>query len=160
MSTILIISPLIVTGWPLLTAAITASVMSMGYAVVEESVLECNEDLNENSVSRENLHVHEEMSIENSEILADARNRGETLTIQKDNVKVTFHRDIRGTLRLTIDADGLTKREVQKLGDDLIGRVTQQYSYNRLVTEMKERGMTIVEEDVEADGTVKMRVRN
>ena len=160
MSTVLIVAPLVVTSWPLITAAITASVTALGYAVAADQAHALNECHQEFRGNNENRRVREEITLENSEILADARNRGETLTVEKGNIKATFHRDVRGTLRLTIDAIGLTKAEIRKLGDELIGRVTQQYAYNRLVTEMKERGMQIVEETVEEDDTVKIRVRN
>ena len=160
MSTVLIIStPLIISGWPLLTAAVTAAITSLGYTVAAsgvETMTECCEF----QTDRENQRIREEITLEDSEILADARHRGETLTVEKDNIKATFHRDVRGTLRLTIEAVGLSKVEIRKIGDELIGRVTQQYAYNRLVTEMKERGMEIVEETVEEDDTVKIRVRN
>jgi hypothetical protein len=48
----------------------------------------------------------------------------------------------------------------RQLGQDLIGRVTQQYVYHRLVTEMKERNMAVVHEEVDEDRTVRIRVRN
>jgi hypothetical protein len=38
--------------------------------------------------------------------------------------------------------------------------VTQQYAYHRIVTELKQRNMTIVDEHVSEDQTVKIRVRN
>ena len=160
MSTVLIVAPVVITGWPLITAAVTATVTTLGYAVAADSmhvIDECEQEYNEN---QENQRIREEIILENSEILADARNRGEAITVVKGNIKATFHRDVRGMLRLTIDAVGLSKAEIQKIGEELIGRVTQQYAYNRLVTEMKERGMEIVEETVEKDDTVKIRVRN
>jgi len=156
MSTVLIIAPLVVTNWPLIAAAITASISTLGYAIATDSahtINECCEEIRDRK-------IREEITLENSEILADAQNRGETMTVEKGNIKATFHRDVRGSLRLTIDAVGLSKAEIRKIGDELIGRVTQQYAYNRLVTEMKERGMEIVEETVEEDDTVKIRVRN
>ena len=39
-------------------------------------------------------------------------------------------------------------------------RVTQQFVYNRIVTELKERHMSIVEEEVSEDRTIHIRVRN
>jgi len=154
MSTVVIVAPLIVTSWPLIVSAITASISALGYAVAADGVqdyMDC---------CKENEKVSEEIVLENSEILGDARNRNEVMVVEKDNIKAVFHRDARGTLRLSIEAVGLSKNEIRRIGDELIGRVTQQYAYNRLVTEMKERGMTIVEESVEADDTVRIRVRN
>ena len=167
MSTVLIVAPIVITSWPMLVPILTAAVTSLGYTFTATGVHELNECHLEDAEGIEDYEedlthqrIREEITLEDSEILADAQCRGETLTIEKDNIKATFHRDVRGTLRLTIDAVGLTKVEIRKLGDELIGRVTQQYAYNRLVTEMKERGMEIVEETVEEDDTVKIRVRN
>jgi hypothetical protein len=160
MSTVLIVAPVVITSWPLITAAITATVTTLGYAVAADTEQEVDQDSLECHEEEEERQVSEEFALENSEILADARNRGETLTIVNGNVRATFHRDVRGELRLTIRAVGLSKAEIRKIGEELIGRVTQQYAYNRLVTEMKERGMEIIEETVEEDDTVKIRVRN
>jgi len=161
MSTILIVAPIVVTNWPIITGIIVSATVTVGYAVVADSVQTmdecCDEEYQEDHALQ---RVREEITLENSEILADARNRGEVLTVEKGNIKATFHRDVHGTLRLTIEAVGLSKEQLRKIGDELIGRVTQQYAYHRLVTEMKERGMEIVEETVEEDDTVKIRVRN
>jgi len=154
MSTVIIVAPLVVTSWPLIVSAITASVSALGYAVAANEVQLHKDEC------RENERVSEEIVLENSEILASARNRNETLVVEKGNIKAVFHRDARGTLRLSMEAVGLSKNEIRRVGEELIGRVTQQYAYNRLVTEMKERGMTIVEESVEEDDTVRIRVRN
>jgi hypothetical protein len=161
MSTTLIICPLVVTTWPVLVPVLTAAVTSLGYALAADQTHTLNEEYDEEyEEDTTRQRVREEIIIEESEILAEAQSRGETLTLVKDNVKATFHRDVRGTLRLTIDAVGLSKEEANKIGEELIGKVTQHYAYHRLVTEVKERGMTIVEEIVEEDDTVKIRVRN
>jgi hypothetical protein len=160
MSVVLIVAPVVVTSWPFMVPAITAVVTSLGYAVVADVEQEINQDCLECLEDGEEHHMSEEFTLENSEILAEARDRGETMTIVNGNVRATFHRDARGTLRLTVHAVGLSKAEIRKIGDELIGKVTQQYAYNRLVTEMKERGMEIIEETVEEDNTVRIRVRN
>ena len=46
------------------------------------------------------------------------------------------------------------------MGEELLGRVTQQFVYHRIVNELKDRNMAIVSEEVSEDRTVKIRVRN
>jgi predicted phosphoribosyltransferase len=53
-----------------------------------------------------------------------------------------------------------SRSELRRLGQELIDRVTQQYVYHRVVTELKARNMTIVDEEVAEDRTVKIRVRS
>jgi hypothetical protein len=59
-----------------------------------------------------------------------------------------------------MEGHGCSKAELKRLGEELIGRVTQQYVYHKVVTELKQRNMAIVNEEVTADRTVKIRVRN
>ena len=61
---------------------------------------------------------------------------------------------------MCLDGEGHTKEELKRVGQELVERVTQQYVYHRVVTELKERKMNIVDEEVAADRTVTIRVRN
>ena len=45
-------------------------------------------------------------------------------------------------------------------GEEVLGRVTQQYVYHRIVSELQQHNMSIVDEEVGADQSVKIRVRN
>ena len=75
-------------------------------------------------------------------------------------MRATFSRDARGALKLCMEGEGFSKAELKKAGQELVDRVTQQYVYHRVVSELKERNMNIVDEEVAADRTVTIRVRN
>ena len=49
--------------------------------------------------------------------------------------------------------------QVRKLGEELIGRVTQQFVYHKLMTEMQNRHMSVIEEEVTEDRTIRIRLR-
>ena len=59
-----------------------------------------------------------------------------------------------------MEGESYSKDQLRQIGEELVGRVTQQFVYHRVVTELKQRGMAIVQETVGADRTVKLRVRN
>ena len=80
--------------------------------------------------------------------------------MEKDGIRAIFGRDPRGALRVCMEGEGVSKSELKKIGEELIGRVTQQYVYHRLMTEMKNRNMIVVDEEVSADNAVRIRVRN
>ena len=65
-----------------------------------------------------------------------------------------------GALKLCIEGNGQSKAELKRIGEALVGRVTQQYAYHRLVSELKERQMTILDERVGEDQAIHIRVRN
>jgi hypothetical protein len=154
MSSVVVVAPLIIAGWPVITAAVTAAVTSMGFSVVTGAAASLPE------VPTTKVRSRAEIEVEDSEVLAETASLGGELVVERDGVRAVFSRDARGTLRLCVEGDGHSKSELKKIGQELLGRVTQQYVYHRIVTELQERHMTIVDEHVAADHTVKIRVRN
>jgi hypothetical protein len=152
MSTVMVITPIIIANWPAITAAVTAAVATMGFAATQEA--------HASERSRTSTSNREEIEIDDSEVLQAAAGTSEELVVEREGVRATFSRDARGALKLCLEGGGLSKSQLRKLGEELIGRVTQQYAYHRIVTELKERNMTIVDEQVTKDQTVKIRVRN
>lgn len=152
MSTVMVITPIIIANWPAITAAVTAAVGSMGFAAAQEA--------HAYDRTRTSAANREEIEVEDSDVLQAAAGTAEELVVERDGVRATFSRDGRGALKLCLEGGGLSKSQLRKLGEELIGRVTQQYAYHRIVTELKERNMTIVDEQVTKGQTVKIRVRN
>jgi len=152
MSTVLVVTPLVIAGWPILTAAISAAVGTMGFALVQDTGPRRRQVLDDRSRA--------EIEVEDSEILAGTGGTGEEMVVERDGIRAVFGRDARGALKLCLEGRGMSKAELQRLGEELIGRVTQQYAYHRLVSELKERQMDIVDERVGEDQTIRIRVRN
>jgi hypothetical protein len=152
MSTVMVITPILIANWPAITAAVAAAVGAMGFASVQEGQI--GTGLSTSTKNRE------EIEVEDSEILEAAAGTAEEIVVERDGVRATFSRDARGALKVCMEGHGLSKAELRRLGEEMIGRVTQQYAYHRIVTELKQRNMTIVDEQVSQDQTVKIRVRN
>src|SRR3954471_22505850 len=152
MSTVLVVTPLIIAAWPTLTAAISAAVGTMGFAVTQKATPQVREL--QDAVNRT------EIELDNTEILEGSEALGETLTVEREGLRAVFSRDARGALKLCLEGSHLTKEQLHELGETLVGRVTQQYVYHRVVSELKEREMAIVEERVADDQTIKIRVRH
>ena len=152
MSCVVVVTPLIIAGWPAITAAVTAAVGSMGYALAK--------DTGPRRRQLESGKTKTEIEIEDSEILEAAGGTGEELVVEKDGIRAVFSRDARGALKVCMEGEGCTKKELKQIGEELIGRVTQQYVYHKMITELKERNMAVVDEEVAEDRTIKIRVRN
>ncbi|HUY32846.1 MAG TPA: DUF1257 domain-containing protein [Pirellulales bacterium] len=152
MSTVIVITPILIASWPAIAAAVTAAVGTLGFAIARNRELEAESELSESSRA--------EIEVENSEILADATGGGEELVVEREGIVARFSRDGRGALKVCMEGKGYSKAELRRVGEELVGRVTQQYVYHRVVTELKQRNMAIVDEQVEEDRTVKIRVRN
>jgi hypothetical protein len=152
MSTVVVLTPLVVAGWPVISAAVTAAVASMGFNIVQSTKAVTPQ------LDRVRAPSRVEMELDESEILAGASN--EQIVVEKDGIRATFSRDARGALKLCIEGESYSKEQLREIGQQLVDRVTQQFVYHRVVTELKQRNMSIVEETVGADRTVKIRVRN
>jgi hypothetical protein len=154
MSSVIVVAPIIMASWPAITAAVTAAVGSMGFAIATEGL--------EVPKAKVEEPTRAEIEVEESEIMQEGVGTRQQVGAERDGVKATFTRDARGGLKLCMEDKNhrLSKSELKKMGQDLLGRVTQQYVYHKLVSELKERNMTIVDEEVAADRTVKLRIRN
>ena len=151
MSTVLVVTPILIASWPAITAAVSAAVATMGFTVAQDAVAQANQG---SGMSRE------EIEIEDSEILEGAVGTDQKILVERDGIRATFSRDARGGLRLCMEGHGMSKSQLRELGDELLGRVTQQYAYHKIVTELKNRNMTVVDEEVTVEKSVKIRVRN
>jgi hypothetical protein len=151
MSTVLVVTPILIANWPVITAAVTAAVGTMGFAAVQE--------MNSLDARSEGTN-REEIEVEDSEILQASAGTEERMVVERDGIRAVFTRDARGALRICMEGKGVSKAQLRKLGEDMVGRVTQQYAYHRIMTELEDRHMTVVSEEVSEDQTVKIRVRN
>jgi hypothetical protein len=152
MSTVIVLAPVIIASWPVITAAVTAAVGSVGFAVARDATA----GLTSNVATTNKT----EIEIEDSEIMQQASGSGEELVVEREGVRATFSRDARGALKVCMEGAGYSKRQLEEIGHELIDRVTQQYVYHRVVSELKERNLAIVDEEVAEDRTVKIRVRS
>jgi len=150
MSSVIVIAPLIVGGWPVITAAMTAAIGTMGFSIATAGARE----------SRAQSTNRTEIEVDDSEILAATPGTEQSLVVERDGIRAKFTRDARGALKVCMEGVGVSKAELKRVGEELLGRVTQQYAYHRIVSELKERNMTIVDEEVQVDQSVKIRVRN
>jgi hypothetical protein len=146
------LAPVIVASWPVISAAVTAAVGSVGFAVARGATADLSSEVTSTNKT--------EIEIEDSEILQTAGGSGQELVVEREGVRATFTRDARGAMKVCMEGAGYSKRQLEEIGRELVDRVTQQYVYHRVVTELKDRNLAIVDEQVAEDRTVKIRVRS
>ncbi len=151
MSTVMVLTPIIIANWPVITAVVSAAVGSMGFTTVQNVVAQHTQATGT---------VREEIEIDNSEILANTAGCGEEIVVERDGLRAVFSRDGRGSLKVCMEGRGHSKAEMRRIAQELVDRVTQQYVYHRVITELQGKQMHVVSEEVAEDRTVKIRVRN
>lgn len=157
MSTVMIVAPIVIANWGTISAAVAAGIAAAGFTATAHAAAVAGQARSE---SRGEVISREEIDVPDSEILEGTVGIGEQVVAERDGIRAIFTRDARGGLKVCVEGAGITAHELRRVGEELIGRVTQQYVYHRLVSELEARNVQIVHEEVTADQAVKIRVRS
>ena len=98
------------------------------------------------------------LDVNNTEDVTAGLSLDQVLAFEKDGVTLVFARDSLGQIAVRVEGE-LADAELRAIGEKAAQALVQQYAYHRLVTEMKARGMAMVEEEVEEDGTIRLKAR-
>jgi hypothetical protein len=135
MSVVFVVTPMVVAGWPLLCGAVAAAAGSLGYKALERQTDVETEKETETEI---------ELGLEDSQIIiADSMSRQSEFSIRRGDVTATFSRAADGRCTVHVSGENKTEAELTSIGQELIGKVTQQYAYNRVVSELKNQGFTV-----------------
>lgn len=153
MSVVFVVAPAVIVGWPILCGAVAAAAGALGY-----NSLKCGQ---ETEIDLDSLGASKncvEIPLEDSQVIADTMARESQFTINKDDVAATFYRAADGRVSVHVSGDNKTDNELDAMGQELIGRVTQQYAYNKVLTELKQQGFSVTSEEVANDQTIRIHV--
>lgn len=154
MSAVCILTPIVIATWPAFSAAVVAAATSFGYQVATRPDLE---PVGQSAAPREKSI---QLAMDQSELVTDRLDRARELSVSRDGVTVTFSRDARGRASLCVTGTGHTDAELRALGEELSQRVVQQYVYQRLKEEIQARDFVVVEEEVDNNQAIHIKVRH
>jgi hypothetical protein len=148
MSCVIVLTPVVIAAWPVLAAAVAAAATSAGFRVTKQAAVA--------AAARATSKV--ELEVENADVVEDTLRAGQSIVVERDGVRVTFSRDERGRMKTCVEGS-LPKAELRAIGEDLSGRVVQQYVYRRLQDELGKRGFTTLAEEKGPDESIRVHVR-
>ena len=148
MGAILVLTPLVVGAWPAVAAAIAGAAASMGFSAAGAA-----------PSGKKSGRKTVETEIENSALVAETLARGEKIVVQKGDITIAFGQDERGACTVCVSGAKHSEKELKRVGQEVAGRVVQQFAYHKLMTELKKRNYTLVEEKVLQDQSIQVRVR-
>lgn len=148
MSAVCVLTPVVIGSWPIISAAVAGALTAMGFSMT-----------NANKESVSTLHNRVEESIDNSEVLDEHMGRGEKIVANRDGLQIEVGRDARGACTVCVSGDGYTKSQLREIARQVSTRVVQQYTYHKVITELKSRNFSVTGEQVASDGTIKLHVR-
>ena len=154
MSTVFILTPVIIGGWPTITAAIAGAATALGLAVKESVKEEVK-----NAVQQANVEQQVEIALADSEVLAQSMATDKEIVLTKGNVELRVRRDERGRCSVCAKGKGHSKAELKQMAEEFTQKMTQCYVYNRVATELKNKNFQVVNEEVMDDQAIRINVR-
>jgi len=154
MSCVCILTPVVIAAWPAFSAAVVAAATSLGYTVAEEGMRQSRAMVSQTGERRVNLEI------EQSEIVTSQLGRDQHLKVIRGDVTVIFSRDTRGKVSICVTGPGHSDEELRAMGEELSQRVVQKYVHRRLMDEIHARGFNVVEEEVDENNAIRLKVRH
>ena len=153
MSSVVVLTPMVIGSWPIIANAVLAAASTMGFNVVAQS----RNRLPEGEQERRREKV--EADVPNSDVMAEVMARNETIVIEKNGVRLEFGVDARGRCTVCASGAGIGKNALRQIAEEASGRVVQQFAYHKLMTELANRKFRVIEERVEGDQSIQVRVQ-
>jgi ABC-type transporter MlaC component len=151
MSTVIILTPVIISSWPAITAAVAGAAAGLGL-VVKKSVSELQENLVD-------VEQSVEVELSNSEVLAESMATGKEIVLTQGELEIRVSRDERGRCTVCAKGKGFSKAELKQKAEEFSQKMTQCFVYDRVMSELKNKDFQVVNEEVANDESVRIVVR-
>lgn len=140
MSVIIIITPVIVGGWPIFSSLVAAAAARLGFKLLEKT-----------KAIREQQKTIKEVELvdEQSQIIEKSLKPEEELTFSKEGITVTCQKDVRDKFSIHVSGENRTDDELRQIGQMFLNKIKQQYAYQTVMQEMTKRGYNVVQEETE-----------
>ena len=100
-----------------------------------------------------------EIELADSEVLAKDLAREKEIVLTKGDIEIRVSRDERGRCKVCAKGKGHSKRNLKQIAEQFVQKMTQCFIYNRVASELKNKGFQMVNEEVMEDQTIRMHVR-
>lgn len=148
MSGVVVVSPLLLAA-PAVLAAVTAAASSLGFQWSSQK-LEALQP-----VSEEEQVVG--FDVAEAEGLRQLLNERGPLLLTREDATISLRSKGAG---VCMEVRGRAPREqLESLGQEFLQTVSQHYAYDRVMSDLRQRGFEALEEEVEEDGTIRLRLR-
>ena len=151
-----ILTPVIIGGWPAITAAVAGVAAAMGLAV-SQSAKDQVKTAVQNQAQAELNTV--EVELTDSEAITENFVTNEEIVLTKGTVELGVQRDEHGRCVVCASGRGHTDAELKVMAEEFSQRLTQTFMYNRVMSEVKARGFQVMNEEQMEDETVRIHVR-
>lgn len=148
-------------GWaaPLLWPVVLAAAGALGYRQLTASASDSRARTKLEAMAGTRT-FQLKIETEVTEAVAEDLRRDQSVTFSRDDIVLTFARDLRGQFFIQVTGpENQSRRQLEGLAREFLGVVVQQYAYNKMAREMERRGANVVGEEVTEEGDIVLKLR-
>ena len=154
MSTVLILTPIIIGGWPTISAAAAGAAAALGFTMQKVAI-----ELLHGTKVKENVQNSVEVEVAESEIVAQNLAVNQQIVLTKGDIRLTLERDARGRCKVCASSQGHTKAQLQQAAEEFTQKLTQCFVYKKVMKELKSKSFQVVNEEVTQNQDIRIHVR-
>jgi hypothetical protein len=152
MSAVLVLTPVIISSWPIIATAAAGAASAMGM-MIKESVKEIGKE------SQTETEQSVEMQLSESEVLAESMATDQEIVLMKGTIELRVKRDERGRCSVCAKGIGHSDAELKQVAEEFTQKLTQCFVYDKVMRELKTKEFQIVNEEVMEDESIRIHVR-
>jgi hypothetical protein len=99
------------------------------------------------------------MELADSNVISQNVAAEKELAFTSGTVEIRVKRDNRGRCVVCADGIGKSKAELKQVAQNFCNKLTQHFVYNKVMTELRQKGFQIVNEETMNDESVRIHVR-
>jgi len=152
MGAVLVLTPVIIGSWPVITAAVAGAASAMGLMVsesVKETVKEGQSDVQQSV----------ELELSDSQVLAESMATDQEIVLTKETIELRVKRDERGRCSVCAKGTGHSEVELKQIAEEFTQKLTQCFVYDKVMRELKNKNFQVVNEEVTEDESIRIHVR-
>jgi hypothetical protein len=156
MSTSIILVPIVIASWPAITAAVAAAAAGLGITALQKEG-EVQEYLTE--ADKNQLRTVEVELAKSTTALA-SMSRAQEIVVTKGDIELRVKSSETGRCHVCASGRGKSKAQLEQAAEEFAGRITQAYVYNKVMNEIRAKGLKVANEEVMKDQSIRISVRN
>lgn len=157
---IIVLLPTIGWAWPALMPILTSAAGVLGYHAFTDqnpnALLRGKLNAKMNQLKKVNLQVDSKIK----DLISEDLGVEESINFKKGDITIIFRKNVRGKFEIEVYGPNSAKdKDLKKLAEEFVGTVIQQFAQNKIAKELEQRGLNIVEEEVDQEGNIILQIR-
>ena len=157
---LIVIAPVLGWSWIMISPLIMAAAGALGYTSLTGKKRNdwLQKELNRGIKTLRKVEIPLDEIV--ADVVSDELGREERLDFAKKNIVLTFRKDATGKFYIEVTGPRTsTRHELLRMGDEFARNIVQQFAHHKIARELDQRGVNIVEEEINENGDIVLHTR-